>query len=302
MNRKDQKAYRESTSHRESGLTSLTRADRRPETRTTARSRKQVSHITERCCNSVAGSTAWQQAPLYTNDRALASESGDGFRPLDSYQQPLSELLPDAAYSPNRWENLNSSLWPSATSPEITLPSTNVGNSELNFAEEVFGLLDSPSTHTPDQMQSSSVLPASVLPLQPQHATSGQSLVHTVATTVNTCSEPTGSKSIQVYRPSNRSNSPPRPDSCECTFCPFPKPRRKVSMNLPRMATSASWTSSSLCCKLNVAFSVGLVQHFGRKNLRSFAVDPDVILARALARSVPPEDFVGKGKVPSSFL
>ncbi|OIW22420.1 NAD(P)-binding protein [Coniochaeta ligniaria NRRL 30616] len=58
----------------------------------------------------------------------------------------------------------------------------------------------------------------------------------------------------------------------------------------------AAYDNSKLC---NIAFSVGLVQHFGRENLRSFAIDPGVILASALTRSVPPEDFVSKGQVPS---
>ncbi|KAH8901838.1 NAD(P)-binding protein [Coniochaeta sp. PMI_546] len=57
----------------------------------------------------------------------------------------------------------------------------------------------------------------------------------------------------------------------------------------------AAYDNSKLC---NIAFSVGLVQHFGERKLRSFAVDPGVILTSALTRSgVPQEDFFNKGWV-----
>ncbi|OIW22421.1 hypothetical protein CONLIGDRAFT_638340 [Coniochaeta ligniaria NRRL 30616] len=132
----------------------------------------------------------------------LASEVSDVSRIRHPYQQPLPESLPDAVYTLNGWDNL--SLWPSVMSPEINLLSTNAGDRETNLAEEVFGLLDSPGIHTPDHLQSSSISPASIVPLQRQHAESTQSRRHTEATRASAFSEPTDSKSLHIYRPSGR--------------------------------------------------------------------------------------------------
>ncbi|KAL7963377.1 hypothetical protein V8C34DRAFT_322234 [Trichoderma compactum] len=55
------------------------------------------------------------------------------------------------------------------------------------------------------------------------------------------------------------------------------------------------WTAYSNSKACHVLLSVGLVQHFGRRGLRSFSVDPDVVVTTGLTRSVPMEDFQALG-------
>ncbi|EHK22268.1 uncharacterized protein TRIVIDRAFT_221550 [Trichoderma virens Gv29-8] len=55
------------------------------------------------------------------------------------------------------------------------------------------------------------------------------------------------------------------------------------------------WTAYSNSKACDVLLSVGLVQHFGQRGLRSFSVDPGVIVTTGLTRSVPMEDFKALG-------
>ncbi|RFU31826.1 hypothetical protein B7463_g4520, partial [Scytalidium lignicola] len=57
------------------------------------------------------------------------------------------------------------------------------------------------------------------------------------------------------------------------------------------------WTAYSNSKACDILLSVGLVQHFGKRGLRSFSVDPGVILTTALTRSVPQEDYLTLGWV-----
>ncbi|KAF9243951.1 hypothetical protein DTO013E5_10158 [Penicillium roqueforti] len=52
------------------------------------------------------------------------------------------------------------------------------------------------------------------------------------------------------------------------------------------------WLAYSNSKAYNILFSVGLVQRFGVQGLRSFGVDPGIIVTTSLTRSVPPEDFI----------
>ncbi|OTA06574.1 Short-chain dehydrogenase/reductase [Trichoderma parareesei] len=51
------------------------------------------------------------------------------------------------------------------------------------------------------------------------------------------------------------------------------------------------WTAYSNSKACNVLFSVGLAKRFGEAGLRSFSVDPGVIVSTGLTRNVPMEDF-----------
>ncbi|KAL6884023.1 hypothetical protein HDV57DRAFT_493506 [Trichoderma longibrachiatum] len=55
------------------------------------------------------------------------------------------------------------------------------------------------------------------------------------------------------------------------------------------------WTAYSNSKACNVLFSVGLAERFGAAGLRSFSVDPGVIVSTGLTRSVPMEDFKALG-------
>ncbi|KAJ5804826.1 hypothetical protein N7474_010691 [Penicillium riverlandense] len=57
------------------------------------------------------------------------------------------------------------------------------------------------------------------------------------------------------------------------------------------------WLAYSNSKACNILFSVGLVQRFGARGLRSFGVDPGIIVTTSLTRSVPPEDFIALGWV-----
>jgi NAD(P)-dependent dehydrogenase (short-subunit alcohol dehydrogenase family) len=57
------------------------------------------------------------------------------------------------------------------------------------------------------------------------------------------------------------------------------------------------WLAYSNSKACNILFSVGLVQRFGARGLRSFGVDPGVIVTTSLTRSVPPEDFIALGEL-----
>ncbi|PTB80449.1 NAD(P)-binding protein [Trichoderma longibrachiatum ATCC 18648] len=56
------------------------------------------------------------------------------------------------------------------------------------------------------------------------------------------------------------------------------------------------WTAYSNSKACNVLFSVGLAERFGAAGLRSFSVDPGVIVSTGLTRSVPMEDFKALGE------
>lgn len=55
----------------------------------------------------------------------------------------------------------------------------------------------------------------------------------------------------------------------------------------------SAYSNSKLC---NILFSAGLAQRFGERNLRSFSVDPGIIVTTALTRDVPQEDFIALGE------
>ncbi|KAL7950216.1 NAD(P)-binding protein [Trichoderma barbatum] len=55
------------------------------------------------------------------------------------------------------------------------------------------------------------------------------------------------------------------------------------------------WTAYSNSKACDVLLSVGLAQQFGQRGLRSFSVDPGVIVTTGLTRSVPMEDFKALG-------
>lgn len=57
------------------------------------------------------------------------------------------------------------------------------------------------------------------------------------------------------------------------------------------------WLTYSNSKACNILFSVGLVQRFGVQGLRSFGVDPGIIVTTSLTRSVPPEDFIALGEL-----
>ncbi|PTB70707.1 NAD(P)-binding protein [Trichoderma citrinoviride] len=57
------------------------------------------------------------------------------------------------------------------------------------------------------------------------------------------------------------------------------------------------WTAYSNSKACNVLFAVGLAKRFGEAGLRSFSVDPGVIVSTGLTRSVPMEDFKTLGWV-----
>ncbi|KAI9738279.1 MAG: hypothetical protein M1834_008777 [Cirrosporium novae-zelandiae] len=57
------------------------------------------------------------------------------------------------------------------------------------------------------------------------------------------------------------------------------------------------WLAYANSKAANVLFSVGLAQHFGDRGLRSFAVDPGIIVTTSLARSVSQEEFKTLGWV-----
>lgn len=54
-----------------------------------------------------------------------------------------------------------------------------------------------------------------------------------------------------------------------------------------------AYSNSKIC---NILMSVGLVQHFGTRGLRSFSVDPGIIVTTSLTRSVPIGDFRAMGR------
>ena len=56
------------------------------------------------------------------------------------------------------------------------------------------------------------------------------------------------------------------------------------------------WTAYSNSKICNILTSVGLVKHFGTQGLRSFCVDPGIIVTTSLTRSVPTEEFRALGK------
>ncbi|KAM6516361.1 hypothetical protein FALCPG4_014545 [Fusarium falciforme] len=55
--------------------------------------------------------------------------------------------------------------------------------------------------------------------------------------------------------------------------------------------TYEKWTACSNSKACDVLLSVGLVEKFGKRGLRSFSVDPGIIVSTSLTRSVPQEDF-----------
>lgn len=57
------------------------------------------------------------------------------------------------------------------------------------------------------------------------------------------------------------------------------------------------WLAYSNSKACNILLSVGLVQRFGARGLRSFGVDPGIIVTTSLTRSVPPEDFIALGEL-----
>jgi NAD(P)-dependent dehydrogenase (short-subunit alcohol dehydrogenase family) len=58
------------------------------------------------------------------------------------------------------------------------------------------------------------------------------------------------------------------------------------------------WTAYSNSKLCNILHAIGLKQHYGKQGLRSFSVDPGIIVTTALTRSVPYEDFRAMGKIP----
>ncbi|KAM0438685.1 hypothetical protein ACHAPT_001441 [Fusarium lateritium] len=61
--------------------------------------------------------------------------------------------------------------------------------------------------------------------------------------------------------------------------------------------TYEKWTAYSNSKICDILLSVGLVEHYGKRGLRSFSVDPGIIVSTALTRSVPQEDFRAMGWV-----
>ncbi|KAH7244816.1 hypothetical protein B0J15DRAFT_564606 [Fusarium solani] len=55
------------------------------------------------------------------------------------------------------------------------------------------------------------------------------------------------------------------------------------------------WTAYSNSKACDILLSVGLAEKFGKCGLRSFSVDPGIIVSTALTRSVPQEDFRAMG-------
>ncbi|KAM6508806.1 hypothetical protein FSOLCH5_011807 [Fusarium solani] len=55
------------------------------------------------------------------------------------------------------------------------------------------------------------------------------------------------------------------------------------------------WTAYSNSKACDILLSVGLAEKFGKRGLRSFSVDPGIIVSTALTRSVPQEDFRAMG-------
>ncbi|WAO94734.1 Hypothetical protein NCS54_01233200 [Fusarium falciforme] len=61
--------------------------------------------------------------------------------------------------------------------------------------------------------------------------------------------------------------------------------------------TYEKWTAYSNSKACDILLSVGLVEKFGKRGLRSFSVDPGIIVSTSLPRSVPQEDFQAMGWV-----
>lgn len=62
------------------------------------------------------------------------------------------------------------------------------------------------------------------------------------------------------------------------------------------------WTAYSNSKACDILLSVGLVDKFGKRGLRSFSVDPGIIVSTSLTRSVPQEDFRTMGMIFLRFV